>query len=295
MMTTPMVTQTPIVCKPRRAALVFARVVRYSVGERLRMPQAFTPDATEEGESMPKRKILPEPSFPLPIPMRRAFSWAALIALFALASACGATGEPPGAPNAAANGQGDPITAADAQAILAAFPHRGPDGDVPEIVVFADFKCPHCKTYEETVMPELLKRYVDSGQARLIYVTLPVLGGDAVSAAKAALAVYDQRPEAFFPYAEALFRAQQGVNEAWATPATLANIAHQVAPEIDAEAVKAAAARGEDPRLDDAMRLARVWGVEGVPSVLVDGRAVDDPFDLKAIGEMIAAHGRSPR
>ncbi|MBE3563012.1 MAG: thioredoxin domain-containing protein [Hydrogenibacillus schlegelii] len=227
-----------------------------------------------------------------------------LAALLALAGCVGAGDRGPSAgtdrPADGASGPAGPasqtekeaVSPEEAERLLAAFPTLEPPAgkraERPvELVLFADFKCPHCKDFETTVFPKLKAQWIESGQARLVYVPLPVLGGDAVSAARAALFVFDQKPDAFWAYAEKLYAAQRPVQEAWATPARLAELAEAADPALDQEAVMEAAQR-DDPRIEDAFRLARAWGVEGVPALLVAGKAVD-PFDLNAIRTAVEA------
>jgi protein-disulfide isomerase len=66
--------------------------------------------------------------------------------------------------------------------------HAGPDGDVMigsdkapvTIIEYASMTCPHCAHFEETTLPELKKRYIDTGKVRYVMREFPL---DALAAA----------------------------------------------------------------------------------------------------------------
>jgi protein-disulfide isomerase len=43
-----------------------------------------------------------------------------------------------------------------------------PDAPV-EVIEYASFTCPHCRTFHQNTMPRLKEQYVDSGQVRFVY------------------------------------------------------------------------------------------------------------------------------
>src|SRR5690606_21672580 len=59
-----------------------------------------------------------------------------------------------------------------------------PDAKVT-IVEYASMTCPHCANFNKRVLPELKKKYIDTGQARLIFREFPL---DDLAAAGAMLA-----------------------------------------------------------------------------------------------------------
>ena len=66
--------------------------------------------------------------------------------------------------------------------------HAGPDGDIMigsdkapvTIIEYASMTCPHCAHFEETTLPELKKRYIDTGKVRYVMREFPL---DALAAA----------------------------------------------------------------------------------------------------------------
>jgi protein-disulfide isomerase len=72
------------------------------------------------------------------------------------------------------------------------------------MVEFTDFQCPFCKRFHDTVFPDLVKKYVDSGQLRIVSRNLPLpFHQNAKPAALAALCANQQ--EKYWPMRERLF------------------------------------------------------------------------------------------
>ncbi|MEH6608887.1 MAG: DsbA family protein [Halioglobus sp.] len=57
------------------------------------------------------------------------------------------------------------------------------------IVEFSDYQCPYCKRHAEGTMPELVKKYVDTGKAKIVMMENPIesIHKNAMGASQAAL------------------------------------------------------------------------------------------------------------
>jgi protein-disulfide isomerase len=83
--------------------------------------------------------------------------------------------------------------------------------DAPNTIVeYASMTCPHCAQFHTTVLLELQKKYIDTGQARLILREFP-LDGLAMAAIMLARCAGNDR---YYPMVGALFETQQ----TWAVP-----------------------------------------------------------------------------
>lgn len=157
------------------------------------------------------------------------------------------------------------------------------DGAAPlEIVVFEDYKCPHCRDFSQDVLPELMADYIDSGSAKLIMLNFPLpLGEDSVTAALASECVYAQDKDAYWTYHEALFTAQEDPSSTWATVERLSDIAADI-PEVDSEELASCI---EDETYLDLVEAERAMGaaagVRGTPSVFINGAPA--PADLDGL------------
>ena len=76
------------------------------------------------------------------------------------------------------------------------------------IEIFSDFECPSCKTFHETVLPELMSHYVIPGKVFVASFEFP-LPMHRYSREAAAYAAAASRVGMYAPVADALFRAQQ--------------------------------------------------------------------------------------
>jgi len=81
----------------------------------------------------------------------------------------------------------------------------GKDDAPNTIVEYASMTCPHCAQFHKIVLPELEKKYIDTGQARLILREFP-LDGLAVAAFMLARCA---GPDRYYPMVAALFETQQ--------------------------------------------------------------------------------------
>ena len=160
---------------------------------------------------------------------------------------------------------------------LSGQPSLGEATATVEIVLFEDFRCPHCATFTETVYPRLKRDFVDTGQARLYFVNLPVLGPDSETVARAAECVYQQSETAFWELKEALFRSQTELDNR----RRILELSETYAPGIDGDALSECVGSNEarsQVNRDEAA--ARALGLNSTPSVTVNGVQVSNPtFD----------------
>nr|WP_235681173.1 thioredoxin domain-containing protein [Tomitella gaofuii] len=78
--------------------------------------------------------------------------------------------------------------------------------DAPVVLVeFADYRCPFCAKFSRDIEPELVERYVDSGQLRIEWRDMPIYGEESMMAARAARAAAEQGR--FWEFNRALYAA----------------------------------------------------------------------------------------
>ena len=106
-----------------------------------------------------------------------------------------------------------------------------------DLVVIEDFLCPSCRSFHETHFPQIQRDYIDSGKARYTVVPIAVVRGS-TPLANAALAVYQQSPDLFFPYADKIFEQIHRPMKKMATQQELLSIAQELG-KINTEQLKA--------------------------------------------------------
>lgn len=78
--------------------------------------------------------------------------------------------------------------------------------DAPVVMIeYSDFRCPFCGVYARKTQPEIIRKYVDTGQLRIEWRDLPVLGEESVGAAVAGRAAAKQG--LFWEFNEAIYAA----------------------------------------------------------------------------------------
>jgi protein-disulfide isomerase len=79
------------------------------------------------------------------------------------------------------------------------------------IVEFADFQCPFCGRFQQSVYPQIKSEYIDTGKATLVYQDFAFLGEESTVAAEAAKCAGDQGK--FWEYHDYLYQHQDGENQ----------------------------------------------------------------------------------
>jgi protein-disulfide isomerase len=157
----------------------------------------------------------------------------------------------------------------DKKALLAVQPadHVMGDAKAPILMIeYASFTCPHCAAFHTQILPELKKKWIDTGKVKLVYRDFPL---DQM-AAKAAQLAECAGNERYFPVADMIFRSQPQ----WATATDpIAELAKglRIAGMGDNE-VKACLA---NTSVADAVvadyRGGEVLGVNSTPTIFVNG------------------------
>lgn len=145
-----------------------------------------------------------------------------------------------------------------------------PDADVT-VAVFEDYACPHCATYSLEVFPQVAADYLETDEIRYEFHDFPIPVDEQVSwqAASAARAVQAAAgTQAFYVYSERLFANQSSLG-----PDTYASLAEGL--DVDADTVRTAATeRRYDETVEAAKQAGLDRGVQGTPTVFVDGEPV---------------------
>ena len=153
------------------------------------------------------------------------------------------------------------------------------------IIEFSDFQCPFCSRYQQTVHPQLLKEYVESGQVNFVYKHSAFLGQESVWAAQAAECAADQGK--FWDYHDLLFARQNGENQGAFNKDKLIGFA----TELGLDMTKF------EPCLTNDETLARVQadtqegqaaGVRGTPTFFINGQALVGAQPISAFQQVLS-------
>ncbi len=146
-------------------------------------------------------------------------------------------------------------------------PYRGSASKALELVEFSDLQCPHCKDAQGT-MDQLVK---DFPNARVVYQTFPLaeIHPFALKAAAYGVCVAKQKPDAFFPYVDAVFATQGGLT-AEDGDQTLKNAVVKAGGDAAAVDVCAATPATKDAVMAS-VKLGTDVGVDQTPLLAVNG------------------------
>ncbi|WP_067607835.1 DsbA family protein [Nocardiopsis listeri] len=144
--------------------------------------------------------------------------------------------------------------------------------DAPVVmVVYSDFTCPYCATWTQETQPELVERYVESGDLRIEWREFPYLGDLARDLSVGALAVAEQ--DAFWEYQEAVFARQEELKSSSDPEADLREIADDIG--VDLERFDGDLQNEELlGRVDADFLEGQQIGVSGTPAFIINGDPV---------------------
>lgn len=157
------------------------------------------------------------------------------------------------------------------------------------VEVWEDFQCPFCQRFTFQVEPQIVERYVASGDARLVFRNLPFLGDESHWAAVAASLAADQ--DKFWPFHDYLFTNLRGENIGSYSLDRLLEIGQAV--DLDMAAYRAGlrldAARERFAAIQaEARDEATAKGINATPTVTVNGVVLQAP-DFETVAAAIEA------
>ncbi len=151
--------------------------------------------------------------------------------------------------------------------------------------VWSDNQCPYCDRFWTSVAPGLISKYIQTGEARLVYHDYTFIGPESLSSAIAARAA-DQQGK-FWPYHDLLFANQRTENSGAFSAARLADFARAIG--LDMGTWTAALS---DPTISQAIQqetaAGQALGINGTPTLFVNGVKVAS-FDLPTVSAAIDA------
>lgn len=149
--------------------------------------------------------------------------------------------------------------------------------------VYSDFQCPYCQQFETQTLPELQKALPADVRIEFHQFPLESIHPRARAAAEASECASAQGK--FWTYKDALFADRSWLSGDAA--AALTTIAGKAGLNLTTFR-SCLAARGGRAAVDAGLAEADRLGLQGTPSVFVNGYAVSDPYDAPALLRLIA-------
>jgi protein-disulfide isomerase len=159
----------------------------------------------------------------------------------------------------------------------------GKDDAKVTIIEYASMTCPHCARFHEATLPEITKKYLDTGKARLILREFPF---DPRAAAAFMLARCSPEDK-YYPMVSVLFQQQQTWSAAEDAQAALLQIAKLAG--FTEESFKACLTNQK--LLDDVNavreRASKDFGVESTPTFFINGNKYSGALTVEEMSAII--------
>jgi protein-disulfide isomerase len=166
------------------------------------------------------------------------------------------------------------------------------------ITAFSDYQCPACAQVEATLMPELIARYVDTGQARFVFRQFPLtqIHPYAPQAAQAAVCAGEQG--SYWEMHEKLFAGQSDWSGAAEVPLDIFEAyAREIGLEV-ATFVQCLASEGSALAVQADVMAGEMLGINATPTFLVNDLPLRGGASIGVMGQVIeymAAGGVTPQ
>lgn len=143
------------------------------------------------------------------------------------------------------------------------------------IIEFGDYKCPHCKDFNEHTFPIIYKELVETGKAKFYFMNYSFIGPDSMKAALFAETVYQELGnDVFWSFHNAIFENQTTSDGemTFFTDEFLEKIVRELVSEEEATKVMAAyrQEKGKDA-WDLDMQIAKKLNVTSTPAIYING------------------------
>ena len=145
------------------------------------------------------------------------------------------------------------------------------------IAYWYDYQCPFCRRHEEQTMPQLIKDYVDTGKAKIIFKDYQFLGPDSQTLGQFARAVWAVSPGKFYEWHKAVYDNQGTENTGWATQSKIFSITTSVLGASDTNKVATLVKTNGDAyqkEMDADKAEGTAFGVTGTPAMVIGKQLV---------------------
>ncbi len=136
------------------------------------------------------------------------------------------------------------------------------------ILEFGDYQCEQCYAWFHETKPSIVRDYIDTGKANLVFVDLAFLGRDSIPASMATYCSEDQGM--YWEYHDLLYNSQESVDGGWANSERLKAFAFSL--DLDMELFESCLDSGKySKRVQYNIQQARENGVRGTPGFFIVG------------------------
>ena len=179
-------------------------------------------------------------------------------------------------------------------------PYIGKKDAPATLVYWSDHQCPFCKAFEiggvegitnPAVMPDLIKKYVDTGKLKIVFKDYPFLGEDSMTAAEYEHAIWELYPAQFYAWRVAVLEEQdEEGDQGFGDAASIDQIIAQKFPQMDGAKIRQALVANKakyDTAIDADREEGSKFGVKGTPGFITGTSLIPGFYPLEAFVEAI--------
>ncbi len=165
-------------------------------------------------------------------------------------------------------------------------PYLGNPNAKVTVVEYADYRCPFCERFFQTVMPDLQTKYIATGKIKFVYQDVAFLGPDSTTAGEGAYCAIEQNK--FWQFHDYMFAHQGDESTAWASAANEKQMAGAMG--LDPTAFGACLDSGKYAKqIATDTTTAGGYGVTGTPTIFVNGTPIIGAQDPSVFEQAIDA------
>ena len=161
------------------------------------------------------------------------------------------------------------------------------------IAYWFDYQCPFCKKFETESMSQLIKEYVDTGKAKLVFKDFQFLGADSQTAGLAEHAVWEVAPDKFQEWHKAMYDKQDNENAGWGNKADILALTKSLGIDsVKVEQLMTSKAVEYQKMMDEDKTEGGTFGVSGTPSFIIGKQLLVGAQPYSAVKQLIDLAGK---
>lgn len=154
---------------------------------------------------------------------------------------------------------------------------------------YYDYQCSYCAKFDIETLPEIVKKYVDTGKVKVVFKDFPFLGPNSVVAAETSHAVWELYPQHYFKWHQAMYRNLDAEKGAFGDEISVKKLTGTIAG-IDANKVFALIAQKKEQYTSD-IKADREegsgFGIQGTPSFIIGKSLIPGALPLSSFVQLI--------
>lgn len=156
-------------------------------------------------------------------------------------------------------------------------PYVGKESAPVQVVEFGDYKCPACKEFNRSLLPEIKEKLIDTGEVKFYFINYSFINKDSVRAAKFAETVYEELGnKTFWEFHDLLYKSQPNnpkaeTEDIYTTDFLVKNL-KKITNEKNTSKVLSAFKHHKSNELwNEDMNQVKDLSVTGTPTLFIDG------------------------